>query len=255
VPPTLIGALAQAIIDGPEGMKPEYITIAGVNPVDPGGDLLLPERTLQFWPATIQDSIGIGWSKKEIPGASHALMQWGGNAGRTISFEVLVGRFMKDVSDWNVVDRIFDPFALNTPTAKAPKDNRIYNENVVAAIKYFRAFTYPSYQQDKAGFEVSYNPPVAIVHIPNMGLGDVSEGQGISPEGPDTFFGVMTTCDYTIEHAFPNGKPKLARITLAFEQVVQDPFGRAGVVFRSAADLMDVGINYRGGGHVPRMLP
>lgn len=262
MPPTIIGALAQVIIDGPEGMRPEYITIMGINPTDPAGPPLIPERTLQFWPSQIQDSIAIGWSKKEIPGASHALMQWGGNSGRTISFEVVVGRFMKDVKDWNIVDKLFDPFKLNTPTSKTMKDNREYNEDVVAAIKYFRAFTYPSYQPDEAGFEVSYNPPVAILHLPGMGLGDISSGAGIAPEGPDVFFGVMTTCDYSIEHAFPNGVPKLARLSLAFEQVVQDPFGNKGVVFRSASDLLDVGagrsivggINYRGGGHPPRML-
>jgi len=211
------GAIVEAIMAGPEGSDYASMSIAGVNPVDPTSDLLLPERTFQFWPASISDSISIGWSFKDIPGMSHALAQWSSNGGRTISFEVQLHRFMKPVESRSIFETVLDPFGLNAPASQIPKDNRPHNVDIKAEIKYLRAYCYPSYR-DVDGYRTAYTPPIAMLYVPGHGFGDSN--------GNDIMYAVVTACDITHTLDFPDGTPRKASVSMTFRQVVQDPFNK-----------------------------
>lgn len=211
----IIGAVTEAMMFGPEGSDYKAVSIAGVSPIDQL--IMLPERTFQHWPESISDTIDIGWSFKDIPGMSHALAQWSSNGGRTITFEVQFHRFMKPVSSRNAFEVILDPFALNSPDSQIIKDNRPYNVDVAAEIRYLRAFCYPSYQ-DKDGYRTAFPPPIAMLYVPNHTLGDAL--------GHDIIYAVMTGCDVTYMLAFPDGTPRRASVALTFRQVVQDPINK-----------------------------
>lgn len=215
MPGGFIGQLIEAIMNGPEGAKTyAHMSIAGVDPTDPAGSKkLLPERTFQYWPESIQDTIEVGWNFKEIPGASHALAQWAQNGGRTISFEVRLHRFMKPVGDRTKFDEILDPFGLTAPGNQYLKDMRPHNVDLEAEIRYLRAYCYPSYEKDKqTKSTIAYPPPVALLCVPGVGLNE---------EGGDVIMAVMTGCDVTYNLLFPNGRPRNATVALTFRQIVQ----------------------------------
>lgn len=210
----VITSIASAIIEGPEGMKPSYMSICGVNMFYPtAATPLLEEVTFQFWPETVVDNIEVGWEFKNIPGGSHALAQWGANGGRTISFDVKLSRFMRPLSKKSLLDFILDPFSLNSPISEFPSDNRPYNVNVKGMIRYLRLFCYPSYSEMEGGYQGAIAPPIAILNIPNFGLNE---------DGSDSIYAVMTGCDVTYQLAFPDGTPRYAVVSLTFKQVVQN---------------------------------
>jgi hypothetical protein len=227
-----VGKLIEAIMNGPEGADSASMSILGLDPADPGGtSVILPERTFQFWPESIQDSIEIGWQFKDIPGGSHALAQWGSNNGRTISFEVRLHRFMKPVDDRTVFEKILDPIGLTQPAQQYLKDMRPHNVDIESEIRYLRAFAYPSYAVDsKHGSTVAYPPPVALLCVPGVGLNEL---------GSHTIMAVMTGCDVTYNLLFPNGKPRNATVALTFRQIVQK--AGQGVIWRGIGK--DVAIN------------
>lgn len=218
----VIGAVVEALMYGPEGMDFASMSMLGIDPVSGGTVSGLDERTFQFWPESISDTIDIGWSFKDIPGSSYSLAQWGSNGGRTISFELQFHRFMKpkDVSDENLFEKLLDPFGANTPASEFPKDNRPYNVDIAAEVKYLRAFCEPSYA-DVEGFTTAYPPPIAMLAIPNLELGEVNDSNVI--------YAIMTGCDVTYTLLFPNGTPRRATVALTFRQIIQDPL--AGEVY------------------------
>ena len=208
------------------------MSILGIDPMDAAGSkVLLPERSFQFWPESIQDSIEIGWNFKEIPGASHSLAQWAQNGGRTISFEVRLHRFMKPVESRSVFEKILDPMSLTGPGNEYLKDMRPHNVDLQAEIQYLRAFCYPSYQVAD-GSTMAHPPPIAMLCLPRMGLNE---------DGTDVIAAVMTGCDVTYNLLFPNGVPRNATVALTFKQVVQDK--ARGVLWRSLS--AEAGYPYR----------
>ena len=143
----VLGAVAAFFADD---LKYEKMSMAGLNPID--YSIVMPERAFQFWPETIADTFASGWIEKPIPGASHALMHWGSNSGRTISFEVPLFRNMD-------YEQTGMGFARAYP---ASDNNRFWNEDIDVALKYFRSFMYPT----KVGGEIA-SPMVAVLYMPN----------------------------------------------------------------------------------------
>ena len=204
------GSAAVSIAAAVDELKLATASIAGLDPVSNQFVTGLEERAFQFWPSTIEDSIEIGWAPKEIPGASHSLMQWTSNGGRTITFDLPLRRYM----DYNQKGILI---ARSNP---ANVFNRPFNENIDYAIKYFRAFCYPIQTAGEVSVQA---PPIAIINFPGMALNE---------NGGDHLFTVMTTCDITYEHGFPEtGHTKSAKLSLAFKQVVQGAEGQ--FAFRS----------------------
>jgi len=192
----------------------------------------IPERRFQWWPASLTDSIAIGWSEKTLPGASHGIMQWTANGGRTISFQLKLSREMKYEDD----------ILINgPPTARAIPLTDIRqkqeNLNIPLYLRYIRAYCYPEYNGG-----IAEPPVVAVVNIP---------GSEISEDGDDFFFGVMTNCDVNYLKAFPNGKPRLVDVSVSFRQVVQGP---GGIKWKSRSDLLGKDISKRNIDFSPQAL-
>jgi hypothetical protein len=213
----LPGRIVDAIMKGPEGRKSASLSIAGVNPVD--GKLCIEERAFQFWPESISEEPEIGWSFKEIPGATHSLAQWTQNGGRTFSFEVTFSRFMLPVDQLSAAEK-FLSMGMNTPGATMPRDNRAMNISVREQVQYLRQYYLPDYV---VGGELTLAnpPPIAVLCAPNIGWAE---------DGTDVIWTVMTQCSVNHQLNFPSGEPRLATVSLAFRQVIQWP--TSGIVLK-----------------------
>ena len=215
---TIGSAVAQNIAKGRNHVA--GITMRGIDPRN--GTEVLPARSFQWWPESFTDSLAIGWQEKQIPGASHALMQWGSNPGRTISFEVKLTRHMKYREELATIG----PGGVGlTGALLDPESSRNlpFNSNIPAGIAYLRAFAYPDYDDQAGGIAIP--PPICLLDIPGHQLG---EG------GEDTIRCVMMTCDVTYLHSFENGRPRTVSVALGFKQIVQSP---GKVAYRRRSEL------------------
>ena len=180
------------------------------------GKTVLPERAFQWFPESFSDSIEIGWEPKQVPGASHAIMQWGGNGGRTFSFETLLYRNMAPLDLQAQQQTLLAGTAL-LPDPDSP-GNAPYNFPIESMISWLRAFCYPRYVTGE-GFGGTMitrpvSPPIAILNLPGMALNE---------DGADIVYCVVTGCDVTYEKLFPNGQPRVVKVSLTLKQVVQYP--------------------------------
>jgi hypothetical protein len=205
-------AIASSVVRGRK--EDAVMSIMGLDTRD---EVEIPERRFQWWPATLTDSIAIGWQEKSISGASHGIMQWTANGGRSIGFQIKLSREMRYPDDFST--------GKVPPGARllsaAASEQTLENVNIPLMIRYLRAYCYPEYTNGLA------EPPVvAVVNIP---------GSEIDENGNDYFFGVMTTCDVNRLKAFPDGRPRLVEVSLNFKQVVQGP---SGVSWKSRKDLL-----------------
>lgn len=218
MPLGLIASIVEAIAEGPEGGSVASLTMMGVDPKDPsqpykGVNFDFSERALQYWPETISDTIEIGWSFKEVGGASHALAQWASNGGRTISFDVRLSRYMMPVDTRSLIETIKAGF--ETPDSMAPKNNNPYNVDIKEQIRFLRGFCYPTYSETE-GIVNALPPPIMILDVPKLGLNE---------EGGDTIYCLMTGCDVTYNLLFRDGTPRSATVALTLRQIVQTKDG------------------------------
>lgn len=217
---TVGGALLTSRLKGRE--QRTGVSLMGLDPRD-GTTIVLPERTLQWWPESLSDTIALGWTEKLIPGGSHSLQQWGGNGGRTISFEIPLTRNMRLKETLTAAQGAGPGSSLLDPDNTR---NRPFNTNIPAAIAYLRAFCYPEYDDSGA-----IAPPICLLNVP---------GHKLNENGSDTIWCVMTGCDVTYKHSFDEGEPRLASVALTFMQIVQKPKGTnnaAGVLYKQRSDL------------------
>jgi len=208
-------ALAQPIAQAIQGKIP--VARASMMGIDSeSGEEVLTEQAFQWWPESFSDSIEIGWEPKQVPGASHAIMQWNSNGGRTFSFDVLLYRNMEPLAVQNELS-IFGIGALLPDPSN--DDNAKFNINIEYMVSWLRSFCYPRYVSGTGSDGSSVvtrvvAPPIAILNLPNMALNE---------DGSDTVFGVVTACDVTYEKLFPNGQPRAVKVSLTLKQVVQNP--------------------------------
>jgi len=178
----------------------------------------LEERAFQWFPESFSDSIEIGWEAKQTPGASHAIMQWSGNGGRTFAFETLLYRNMAPLTLQAQQQTILAVEGLPNPNEPG---NSLYNINIESMVNWLRSFCYPRYVtgQGFGGTTITrpVSPPIAILNLPGMALNE---------DGSDIVYCVVTGCDVTYEKLFANGQPKVVKVNLTLKQVVQYP-GRA----------------------------
>jgi hypothetical protein len=196
------------------------------------GKEALPEHAFQWWPESFSDNIEIGWEPKQVPGASHAIMQWNSNGGRTFSFDVLLYRNMEPLAVQSELSMFGIGALLPDPNND---DNARFNINIEYMVSWLRSFCYPRYVRG-TGLDGStvvtrvVAPPIAILNLPNMALNE---------DGGDTVFGVMTACDVNYEKLFPNGQPRAVKVSVTIKQVVQDPqqSGRQAIRFKGYPEL------------------
>lgn len=191
------------------------------------GSTVLPERAFQWFPESFSDSIEIGWEPKQVPGGSHAIMQWNSNGGRTFSFETLLYRNMAPLALQQQQSTLLQQ---GTGTALLPDpsnaDNAPYNINIESMVSWFRAFCYPTYVEGQGfgGTTITrpVSPPIAILNLPGMALNE---------DGSDIIYCVVTGCDVNYEKLFPNGQPRVVKVSLTLKQVVQKPGSAKSIQF------------------------
>lgn len=214
----LMISVVDAIVNGPEGGQYASMSMAGLDPRDPsqiykGDGFDFSERSLQYWPETINDSIDIGWNFRDIPGGSHALAQWASNNGRTITFDVQLSRFMIPSKSRSAKEQVLA--ALEQPASEFPVDNRPYNVNIADQIRFLRGFCYPTYL-DIEGVVSALPPPIMLLHVPGVGLNEY---------GSDTIYCVMTGCDVVYNLLFRDGTPRRATVSITVRQIIQTKDG------------------------------
>jgi len=194
--------------------------------IDHTGAVVIPQQAFQWWPESITDTMGTGWQFKQIPGASHALAQWGSNNGRVFAMELKLSRSMRYLEDFKSAGLFGDvPLQAKGINPRSPR-NLASNVDIRQMVRYLRAYCYPNYDSINNGIAL---PPVTVVlNVPGLQLNE---------DGSDTIWAVMTACDVTYMKAFRDGKPRLATVSLGFQQIVQT--ANDGVLYKNRRTLMD----------------
>lgn len=194
------------------------------------GEEILPERAFQWNPESISDDYQVSWSPKDIPGASHPLMQWNANGARIISFELKMTRDLKTPQKLQEEseDSISGGFEQSLGLQVDPTDdrNKRYNMNIPAAIAYLRSCCYPEYTKERRGANVK-PPPLLLLNVPGLAL---------SEDGSDVIYCVLTQCNINYQKAWDDGTPKVVVATVVFQQVIQTD---RGIQFRGRKNFLD----------------
>lgn len=175
--------------------------------------------SFQYWPETLTDSAQVNYVKKSIPGGSLPLYQWVNGGEHSVSFQAMFTTDV-DLTKWNDKQPASD---VNESYAAEIKDKGLRSRNIDirGALIWLRSFRMPTYKPDGTYLP----PPKAILTIPGYRMGMWSGDTGTGTE-PDDMVCVMTQCEIEIRASFPNGVPRIAVVTLAFEEVAQ----RSGIV-------------------------
>jgi hypothetical protein len=159
-------------------------------------------REFQYWPETIDDTKGVEYNQKQIPGGSHPLLQWIAGGARELSFTAVFSR-----------DHQADPSQGGVNAAPSDvqyrEDHLTRNVDLNAAVAWFRQHLYPGYSDN----EIRVNPPSKLLlYLPNTILG---------PGKLPSMECVMTKCDVGYRMWFPDGTPRLVELGLSFMETVQ----------------------------------
>jgi hypothetical protein len=208
-------------------------------------------RSFQYFPESISDTRATNYQTKVIPGLSHPLYQWTSSGAREITFQAVFSRdrsltanersaattLNKNSSEANrrffsnsTVDQLakatnkglgLDETPLTETSGFLSRADQPRDVYIPAAIAWLRAFTYPEYSQDGKGLKSSraarpFPPRKLILGLPGM---RINFGESTLP--PDEMYAIMTQCDVVYEGFFPDGTPRLARVDLAFAEIVQ----------------------------------
>lgn len=207
--------------------------------LNPQDDTPTFASSLQYFPDTISDTKAISWQTKEIPGGSLPLYQWTGSGERTISF---TAQFTCDIDLYTKVD------ANTTGTGTGPISERgdyealktridntgqlPYNVDIRAAIAWLRSHMLPTYGPE--GEPIA--PPKMILYMPRSGIGVNGGNMPLFANQPDAIVCIMASCEVTYDKFFPSGLPRIASVSLSFNQV---PQYRGKVQFPTAGGIME----------------
>lgn len=194
--------------------------------IDTSGQVVLPEVTLQWWPESISDSMSSVYSEKVIQGGSSALMGWNANNGRILAFDVKLSRNLRYQEDFKNASPYGDKNGVPLQAKGIDpnsKKNLEHNVDIRRMIRYLRAYHMPQYD---ANTGVAEPPPTCLLHVPGLNLNEI--------QGTDTVRCRMMTSDVTYMKTFPDGKPRLAVVSLTFKIIDQTP---DGVFWNQRTDL------------------
>lgn len=173
-------------------------------------------QAFQYWPETITDSRSVEYQQKNAVGSSHPIYQWTHGSPRSIRFDAV---FVNEDNDKpqdaltnigaTVSSIVRNPLAGTVGLlAKKKQGNSV---DVGGAIAWLRSKTYPSYTDHHV-----IPPPKLLLWAENSGLTSF-----IGTHELDVLPCVMTSCDVTYEGFFKDGSPRVATVSLMFDEIIQ----------------------------------
>lgn len=187
-------------------------------------------RAFQYFPATVSDSQATNYQTKVIPGLSHPLYQWTSGGARTIAFEAIFTRDrtytsseQQDINSTRsgatsngtaVVGSVTLPKAIQSNS-----DDR--NVDIPSAVAWLRANLLPEYSSNGQGTfsqtPLRPRPPSKLI----LGMPGMRLNWGVPSLPYDEIHCIMTSCEVAYEGFFHDGTPRMAKVSLAFAEIIQ----------------------------------
>jgi hypothetical protein len=191
-------------------------------------DLNFNRVAFQYFPDTINDTKGINYQQKEIPGGSLPLYQWVSGSERLISFSAVfttdVDILSVDANTRDAVSAADGDFTLSIADRLKQTGVQRRNVDIRAAVGWLRSYMYPKYNNaangsaaGAQGVTITQAPSKLRLVLPGSGIGIA----GACAETPDSVRVIMTQCDVSYEAFFPSGLPRIATVGLAFAEIAQ----------------------------------
>jgi len=175
--------------------KPKPIWI-GVQ--DPTNKAKFTERSMQWFPETLQETGGAEWEEKKVPGGSHPLYNYSGGQGRSFSFTLV---FTSDE----------DP-DLGEVTRGKNEAYGVRNLDLREELGWVRSLCAAMYNSTEGGQRV-VPPPVVKLRVDNLGWG-VGNGAEV--------YCLFQSYDITYEKVWSSGYPRLATVSLQCVETIQE---------------------------------
>lgn len=163
----------------------------------------------QYFPDSIHDSKKVNYSAKDIIGGSLPIYQWVNSGARVISFNAIFSCDNDLISE-------SAPSGLNASLISIGENRR--NVDIRSAVLWLRHYMFPRYGESGTGATVPKPPRKLYLQIPGSGIG--LAGMGSAAE-PDSVTCIMTQCEVVYNAFFPSNLPRMATVSLVFEQVPQ----------------------------------
>lgn len=167
----------------------------------------------QYWPETVEDSYGVSYQEKTIPGGSHPLFQWVGGTGREVSFTAIFTAELDIARELENAGSAFHRNPLN-PSGLGGK----YTVDVAAAVARLQSYLRPKYTEKG----------LTAATIPPQRLWLVMEGLNLGGDGEDAILTVLKSAGISYQACFPNGNPRYVEVSVSFAEVVQHMGGEDG---------------------------
>ena len=222
-------------------MFPEMVSFAGNKKAGVSGDEIF---VFQYWPETLDDTYNVEYAQKQIPGASHPLLQWIGGSGRQITF---TAQFTAELDTGEARGGLRNAATLHQPLANLMPSDR-YTVDIRAALNRLRSYMMADYGTQANGLNSLASPPKK--------LWLVLEGTLLGGTD-DAILVVLRSAPITYESWFPNGHPRIVQVSLTFDQIVQHSAagqGQSSIKYIGRTPFEQDGANYKFRGTVDRVL-
>jgi len=182
------------------GEKPEMAALAYYDPINGEEVIGGSFQAFQYFPEKIQDTKGVDYSSKTIPGGSHPIYTFISGGERTISFEAI---FINDDVPKSATN------LLNGKTYSIKDADKRDIVNIANAISWLRYCMYPTYNNG-----VAKAPPLVVVYLPNSGI--IGTGNYAH-----SVVGILRRADVSYEAFHRDGTPRIAVVSIEIAEVVQ----------------------------------
>jgi len=223
-------------------MFPEMVSSKKAGAAGAGDEIFV----FQYWPESLDDSYNVEYAQKQVPGASHPLLQWIGGSGRQITF---TAQFTAELDMGEERGGLSRQANINQNLAAVglmPSDR--YTVDIRAALSRLRSFMMADYGTQASGLNSLASPPKK--------LWLVLEGSLLGGTD-DAILVVLRSAPITYESWFPNGHPRMVQVSCTFDEIVQHSSagkGQSSIKYIGRTPFEQDGRNYRYRGTVDRVL-
>jgi hypothetical protein len=216
-----ISSLASVVnmFAGADPVKAQLIPLKDDGSEDDGN-----ARAFQYFPEQINDSKGVNYSSRNIPGGSHPLYQFISGGDRTVSFTAI---FTSDEnpSPPGLLSALSGGLTLSISSVTSMlgvgdnANKKKHVTNVDSAVIWLRSFIYPRYSNELGNpLGTVVAPPVVRLYLPNSNI------HGSTPNGSlvlDSIDCIMNQCDVVYDSFYRNGAQRITTVNLSFHETIQ----------------------------------